>query len=110
VGGLILAGPIRALRVEFTPEEGRILNIVDGRTLGEWTAAILDAPTKDGDYVRGLVEDTNPVSGPLVCMITAPNGNLSHPLGPVIIYDGGIAESRGSSTFGLGACTRSRPI
>jgi len=88
VGRLLLAQPRGALRVGLAPEEGDALYIFDGQTLRAWSTAILAEETPEGEFVRGLVHSDVPVAGPFVCMVTVPDGDLAHPKGPIVLYDG----------------------
>lgn len=106
IGRIELSQPRGALSVEFAAEEGAALRIFDGRSLAEWTTAVMQHPT-EGEYVRRLAASEARVEGPLVCTMRAPSGDPREPKGPVVIYDG---WHRAAAWFSHGEAGRSYPI
>lgn len=87
VARILLASPLACLRVEFVPEEQPALFIADGRSLVEWTNAVLLDQGRSGNDVRANVGGVDSIAGALVCTAVAPPaGGMLEP--PVIIFDG----------------------
>ena len=85
----ILAGwPIACVRVEIAPEDVPALRITDGRTVEEWTTAVLQDQTDSGAYVRELADAAKEVFGPLTCTAQTADGSAARVQPPIVIFDG----------------------
>lgn len=104
----LLAGwPIAALRIEIIPDDVPILRIADGRTVDDWTTAMLKGPTDGGAHVRRLADAAEPVTGPLVCTAQTADGSITDLRPLLVIFDGWhraagwIAQLRRGQTYSI---------
>jgi hypothetical protein len=85
----ILRGwPMAAFRIEVLPEDVPALYIADGRTVDDWTTAVLKDQTDSGTHARRLADAAEAVTGPLVCTAQTADGTPTHLRPPIVIFDG----------------------
>lgn len=104
----VLAGwPIAALRIEIAPADVPVLRIADGRTVDDWTTAVLKDQSDSGAHVRRLADAAAPVTGPLVCTAQSADGSVARVNPPIVIFDGWhraagwVAQLRRGQTYSI---------
>lgn len=102
----ILAGwPMASLRIEIAPDDVAALRITDGRTVEDWTNAVLKDQMESGAHVRALADTAEVVSGPLTCTAQTADGSVACVKPPIVIFDGWhraaawIAQLRRGATY-----------
>ena len=104
---VLVGWPMAALRIEIVPDDVPALRIADGRTVNDWTTAVLKDPTDSGAHVRRVADAAEAVTGPLICTAQTADGTVTHIRPPIVIFDGWhraagwIAQLRRGQTYSI---------